>query len=404
MRMYVSFVGLITDMRRILTNSNFNIFAETVAAPSKPTDFCPQAMERLMVYLKPYIVAGRKIKFKFKPRNHIRLIDFSTPEEALAYQQAWDDYLKACSLIEDKMGDTGGSRFQILVQFLKFRQAAELIRAPYLALALWHMVQDGKSGICACNFKETISKITSILVQDYNIPRSEISLIWGGQGVKKAKKSTKLSEEDKAVALQLFGSDISLLRELGLIDDKQKDDNESPATVSIADIGDNRTSLRLGTQSKRERQSEIDKFQRDKSKICLFSFKAGGVGLSLHQETPDRRVRESILAPTYSAIELVQGLGRGHRLTSCSDTEQTIVYYKNTIEAQVAARAKQKLKCLAKAVKQNDAWNDLVKERGEKVVEVNEVEKDNDEVETDTLLVGGGEDLDDNDNEETINV
>jgi hypothetical protein len=140
--------------------------------------------------------------------------------------------------------------------------------------------------------------------------------------------------------------------------------------------------LRLGAQSQEERQREIDRFQSGRTFFCLYTFKAGGVGLSLHhtdefvkekvrhkesgyaveEDIPNIPVRPrwNFVTPTYSAIELVQGLGRCPRLTSLSNTHQELVFYRNTVEEDVARIVAQKLRCLKKVVRMREKWEDVI--------------------------------------------
>lgn len=382
-------------MKRILTNSNFSMWAEMVSAPAKPTEYVEASVERMMEYLNPYVENVKNIKFKYHAQNKIELISFSTPEEEQAYINAWEDYLLAVAKIEERDGEGAGGKFMILVQFLKFRQAAELIRAPYLAKRLYSIVYDNnRSAICACNFKETISKIVSILVLDYKVPRDEISLIWGGQVSKKKKKT--LSREEMLKVKELFTlEDLDMLRDLGIESELEELNTTNEENNELEKrLKSNRDLLQLGVQNKNERQRNIDNFQNDKSKFCLFTFKSGGVGLSLHQETPQNRVRESLLAPTYSAIELVQGLGRAARLTSCSDTEQTVIFYANTIEVRVSLIASKKLKCLSKAVQKKESWDTVIfgvsKPEYKEDYESDDAEQQESEEDSDSVLAGGG--------------
>ncbi|NBQ70823.1 MAG: hypothetical protein EBU46_19130, partial [Nitrosomonadaceae bacterium] len=133
-------------------------------------------------------------------------------------------------------------------------------------------------------------------------------------------------------------------------------------SVDAADL----SVMKLGTQSVKARQQEIDAFQSGKTKVCVFTFKAGGVGLSLHHHDDTCKQRESVIAPCYSAIELVQGLGRAPRLTSLSETVQTMLYYKGTIEEHVADKVSQKLRCLKEVVRQRESWEDVICEAAEK--------------------------------------
>ncbi len=148
-------------------------------------------------------------------------------------------------------------------------------------------------------------------------------------------------------------------------------------------------SLRLGAQSPEDRQREIDRFQKGKSLYAAFSAKAGGVGLSLHhtdefttfkcrRKDSGYAVEEDIVnVPTrpreyygslpYSAIDLVQMLGRCPRLTSLSNTNQTILGYRGTIEERILAVVSLKLRCLKKVVSTKESWEDVV--LGEKTAE-----------------------------------
>lgn len=396
-------------MNRKLTNNNFLTFAQLVSAPSDPTEYNPAAVKRLMQYLDPYIVDVKGIKFKHHARNRIELINFSTPEEAQAYANAWENYQRSIAMLEDR--DLSNSRFMALVQFLKFRQAAELIRAPYLARRGYDIVyRKGKSAVFALNFRETIAKMTNILVNDYGVSRDEISLIWGGMA---AKKTKKIITPDKLKEMEeLFSEeDLKFLREQGIIDEEETGAtmlSEGEQTQVVGGPNDGailKNRLRLGTQSKVQRQLEIDRFQSDTSKFCLFTFKSGGVGLSLHQELPTRRQREALIAPTYSAIELVQGLGRTARFTSCSDTDQTVVFYAGTIEVRVAARVSAKLKCLREVVRQRETWENVILGETPRDEEVEEL-PDKPQVislggdDGDDMLEGGSSGSDDEDEEE----
>jgi len=108
-------------------------------------------------------------------------------------------------------------------------------------------------------------------------------------------------------------------------------------------------------------QEDIDAFQEGDKDYCLLSLKSGGAGLSLHHDRKNgkARPRYCILPPTWSAIELVQVLGRAHRITSISATYQDVIWYEGTIEEKVSARVARKMKSLKKAVTKKEVWTDL---------------------------------------------
>jgi len=107
----------------------------------------------------------------------------------------------------------------------------------------------------------------------------------------------------------------------------------------------------VGGQTEKARQEMVDKFQAGLLDIMLITVRSGGVGISLHHDRPESRPRHIIIPIPWSAIDLVQFLGRGHRLTSMSHTTQESLYYADTIEDdKVVPTLERKVKCLAKSV------------------------------------------------------
>lgn len=365
-----------------LTNSHWPTFAEDIAHPAEPHEHSPAAIERLTDKLEDYLVRVKNVKTQFKAKNSVKMIDFETAEEQEFYEQAYAKFLTEKAKIEGNEGLSSGEGYwAVMVKFLKYRQAAELSRAEYLARRMWQCVNgvDEDLGgfyaaVAALNFKNTIVKITRILIEKYKVPRSQISLIWGG-----APKQTKTQKLKKKLDTGELSQEI-----IDAFMAEGVDLNELTAEVEdqpefVADIP---PEYQLGNQNAKERQKEIDKFQSGKSLYCLYTFRAGGVGLSLHHtdeltkekvqhkesgyavesdisEIPTRQ-RVNFVAPTYSAIELVQGLGRCPRINSLSDTPQFLLFYKGTVEEKVAHIVSIKLRCLGKVVKQKEAWQDVV--------------------------------------------
>jgi len=114
-----------------------------------------------------------------------------------------------------------------------------------------------------------------------------------------------------------------------------------------------------GGQTAEQRQRHVDEFQAGKRDVMLLTMQAGGVGISLHHEQDEARPRHIILPPTWSAIDLIQCLGRSHRITSRSNTLQEVLWYKDTIEERVAAVVENKVKCINKAVSAKEQWASL---------------------------------------------
>jgi len=97
-----------------------------------------------------------------------------------------------------------------------------------------------------------------------------------------------------------------------------------------------------GEQTIEERTSIIEKFQENRSKIIICNIKAGGIGISLH-DIYGGHPRVSLISPTWSAIDLIQALGRIHRAGGKSKSLQRIIYAAETIEDKIADKIKYKL-------------------------------------------------------------
>lgn len=364
-----------------LSNSNWPTYASAIAGDkSSPSDYNEAAVERLMKDLEPYVIRVRGVRPQFDALNKVEMIDFQSKEELDYYAQAWERYLKEKAKLEQDAVSKGEkpSGLAMLVMFLKFRMAAEYCRREILAKRMYDSVmKDGKAAVAALNFKGSIIAVVKILCEKYGVPRDQISLVWGGGKTamtKKEKTALQISKKvDELTAAGMSTEEIMKMLDIepeDLMRAQQKDAEEIPEY------------LQLGSQSPFERQREIDKFQTGKSLFCLYTFRAGGVGLSLHHSDEFTTVkcrrkesgyayeediakvpirpRRNFVAPTYSAIELVQGLGRCPRLTSLSTTEQYLLFYRNTIEQDVANITSQKLRCLGKVVRQRESWQDVI--------------------------------------------
>lgn len=123
--------------------------------------------------------------------------------------------------------------------------------------------------------------------------------------------------------------------------------------IQVHGVKPNNISIIVGG---RNCQKDIDAFQYGKTDFCLLTLKSGGAGLSLHHEHKIARPRYGIIPPTWSAIELVQLLGRAHRINSLSTTYQDVVWFRDTIEEEVAAKVAIKMRSLQEIVSRRETW------------------------------------------------
>ena len=92
-------------------------------------------------------------------------------------------------------------------------------------------------------------------------------------------------------------------------------------------------------ETPQERREKIMKaFRGDKLTCVVLNIAAGGVGISLH----GKRQRLSLISPSWSAIELIQTIGRVRRAGG-SYSIQKILFAAGTVEEKVCAKVRAKV-------------------------------------------------------------
>jgi superfamily II DNA or RNA helicase len=98
----------------------------------------------------------------------------------------------------------------------------------------------------------------------------------------------------------------------------------------------------VGGQSDIKRQKDIDDFSSDLKRIMLVNLAAGGAGVNLH-DLNGKHPRYSMLIPSFSAINLLQALGRIARQGGKTKCIQKIIFSSGTIEEQACEKVQAKL-------------------------------------------------------------
>ena len=98
----------------------------------------------------------------------------------------------------------------------------------------------------------------------------------------------------------------------------------------------------VGGQSDKVRQNDIELFQSDVKRIMIANLAAGNAGVSLH-DLNGNFARGSIISPSYSAINLLQALGRIHRAEGKTTCIQKVMFAAGTIEVEACKRVQCKL-------------------------------------------------------------
>lgn len=98
----------------------------------------------------------------------------------------------------------------------------------------------------------------------------------------------------------------------------------------------------VGGQTDKGRQFDIDEFNADRKRIMLVNLAAGNSGVNLH-DLNGKHPRHSLLVPSFSAIALLQALGRIARQGGLTKCLQKIIFSANTIEEQACIKVQTRL-------------------------------------------------------------
>lgn len=340
----------------VITNDSWHKFSNVISGHDDPESYSEDAIKNLMEELDPYIVKIHDINLKFKSYITTQGMTFETKEEREIYEKAWEIFQEKKRKIEgDDSLSEGQARMSILGQFTVYRKAAENAKCYQIARFANDCVNNKEAPGIGFAFKSSMVKTYSILINDFGWSREDVSFIWGGS-------TESLSDKQKLLKrIKASGLEDILKRETNIkLEDFGIDLNELHEKSSEQYNWEK--AHRLLSQNPKEREQERLRFQRQDSKALLFSFKAGGTGLSAHHERrfPKALTRRGFFTPIYSEKEMLQAFGRLPRITSISDTYQICGYYRGTIEEEVMERLKMKLRCARHVSSRTDSWEDIV--------------------------------------------
>jgi hypothetical protein len=187
------------------------------------------------------------------------------------------------AMLEEDCGRYSDHIFSIM---MRYRRTSELLKVPTFVDAVEEHVRDGKSVALFLNFDDSIEACIKRLEKKY--------------GTKK----------------------------------------------SINEYGKIKIGAIRGGQSAKQREEIRKGFQDDEYRIVVCNIAAGGTGIGLHDLKGDHG-RVSLISPNFSAVQLLQALGRVWRAGSKTPSQQYIIYAAGTIEDQACERVQARLNNLA---------------------------------------------------------
>lgn len=343
-----------TGASMLVTNKNWKSVAAAISAPADLQEYSRAAIKRFLKEFKNYIFPFKNVRRKHKGILITEFLDFLTEEDAKKYKLAWDTFVEFQEKLKGMKYDN--SRFLLLVQLNVFRQAAEIIRYYHVASYMYRAWQQGFAPVAAFAYKASLTKALMCLVNDFNVPRSKISVIWGGSATYSGAEKSKFTKEQIHEVLR------KAIRDPESVSLKTIKQIHAQLQAETEGLNDIPKEFRLGVQSKEQRNEERKAFQSGHTEFCFFTFGAGKEGLSLHQNQDYLRPRKQFNTPVYNEMEMLQAEGRTARITSLSDTEIITMVYKNTIEIPVLRRVLAKRQCLEVVRSHGDKLDDMSKE------------------------------------------
>ena len=347
-----------------LSRESFPAFARAIAsrAGAKPSDNDPAAMQEFRREFHDCYVIPPRDPRKVKAYNSVMLADFSTPEQRGYYDATMDRYQQEL----ERVGK-GDSEVNKMTVFGKMRHAEEQIKCSTFARLMVESHGKGFAPLCGVSFTSSIKEITRCLVFEHGVPRSKISIIWGGNEIVTKERVAKIIgpqifDKIGEYVLRYYKDRPSLSADeknavrkylRWVKDQAQMDETEFKQSLRHAEL----MTLRLDKQSLEQRHAEKEAFQNGETEYCIFTLSSGGVGIDLDQQVEGVRPREGFFTICYWVEEFMQALYRAMRVATLSDVRQHIVFFKDTIVANhVAPRLDAKIKSVRAGVTIDDTF------------------------------------------------
>lgn len=337
-RFFVTMAGIKFNGIEI-NDENFNTQFANIIAKGDPKAVNAAAMRRLYNAVQTHVVEIPYVPWPFKAINSCKYYDFLREEDRQQYREAYDKHLERLEALgRDQPLGPGAIQGSLTV----FRKEVEPIRMEQIVDEMYAAVQTKeKVAACATVFTGSILKALDILTNKYHVPRSAISIVWGGR--------ENVQPDPVLDDFQLGNYLAEISQQPDGITPKQRRFIEKQMAwredrLLFGDASDQAQLIRyarlralglIGTQTKTKRQEEIDRFQTGKSQYLFYTAASGGTGLSLPDHTRGITLpREVWSSPIYSGQEFTQVLGRCPRRNSISNTRQFVCGMRGTIESE----------------------------------------------------------------------
>jgi hypothetical protein len=349
---------------RPLSRETFPEFARTLTLGADPRSANAAALERWGAAIGERFIKPPGDPQKVKALNKVKLFEITDPVNQNMLKNAMKNYLEAL----ERTGRSIDPQGQVMVAFMVMARAAELATVDTWVADAIHAHQNGYAPVIAIRFVETLKELVMKLCEsDYfkskGITKDKISLIWGGN---REIKLEELLPESKAAeiaakmgmwildnpdeARKPKAEDIGITKEefrsfhKGIKYTSERIFREMTKDA-FAQRNEKLREMKLHNQNQKERHENVQAFLNGETEFCIYTLSSGGTGISLDHRYVHTRPRYVMSTMTYWAEEFAQALGRCVRITTLTDTQQSIYVPEGTILSDhMAPKLAQKLK------------------------------------------------------------
>lgn len=336
----------------LVTSLNWKSCASIMAGTTNLDVPNASAMDRFRKALGDLIVYPPKDKRKFRSKNKILLVPFPNEEWKQHYMEAQLRFLEAKERAHQMVSERG----MVTAKFTILRMCESQIKCKVLPQLAMRRHAEGYAVVTFHPFMDDIRDMVRAYLE-LGIPRSKISVIWGGaKPIPKHLIITDANEigrmfglmsewQPKYLAAKEIGdtppecplSKFELRQYKATLKNWMELKQRNMTDAEQAERNDFMRRHKLFNQTAPERFVENMNFQEGRTEFCVVSMAAGGAGIDLDHQIEGVRPRWVYTNIAYYGEEMMQVFGRCMRAGTLSNVTQEMVFFEDTIAAKHVA-------------------------------------------------------------------
>jgi hypothetical protein len=362
--MFMTLAMGVTYGARHVSRETFPEFARTLTLGADPRQANAAALERWGAAIGDRFVKPPGDPQKVKALNKVKLFEITDEANKNMLKNAMKNYLESL----ERTGRSIDPQGQVMVAFMVMARAAELATVDTWVADAIHAHQNGYAPVIAIRFVETLKELVMKLCEsEYfkskNLTKQKISLIWGGNREIKPEEllpETRAAEIAAKMGMWILDNPDEARKpkaeDIGISKEEFRSFHKGIKYTSerifremtkdaFAARNEKLREMKLHNQNQKERHENVQDFLNGATEFCIYTLSSGGTGISLDHRYAHTRPRDVMSTMTYWAEEFAQALGRCVRITTLTDTRQSIYVPEGTILSDhMAPKLARKLK------------------------------------------------------------